>query len=173
MQNRSNFVFGFILVIIGVTFLLRNMNIINFDINIGFIFAYFWPMFIIIPGLIMHLSYFGGRNVDPGILVPGGILLTVGATLQVSMLFNIWDITWPGYILAVAVGLFELYLFGTRDKALLIPVGILGGLSLIFIVTISIPLALDHSIGQYVVPIVLVLVGAALIFKDRSGTKKY
>ena len=167
MHNRGNVLLGLMFVVIGGLILLGNLNVIYFDFNIGFLFTYFWPMFIIIPGFLMHLSFFQGRNSDPGILVPGGILLTVGATCQFSMLFNIWDVMWPGFILAVAVGLFELYLFGTREKALLIPVGILGGLSLIFFATISLPTLIGHTFGQLIIPVILIFIGAIIIFKGN------
>jgi hypothetical protein len=169
MNNRGNVLLGLIFVVIGGLFLLDNLNIIHFNLDIAFLFIYFWPMFIIIPGFLMNMTFFQGRNSDPGILVPGGILLTVGATCQISMLFNIWDIMWPGFILSVAVGLFELYLFGTRERALLIPVGILGGLSLIFFTTISLPILIGRTFGNLLVPGVLILIGAAIIFKGKKS----
>lgn len=169
MHNRGSMLLGLIFVAIGGLLLLGNLNVINFDFSIGFLFTYFWPMFILIPGLLMNLSFFQARNSDPGILVPGGILLTVGATCQISMLFNIWDVMWPGFILSVAVGLFELYLFGTREKALLMPVGILGGLSLIFFATISLPIQVGRTFGQFIIPAALILIGALIIFKGRNS----
>ncbi len=65
-------------------------------------------------------------------LVPGGVLLVVGLVNQISFMFNIWHILWPGFVFAPAFGLFELYWFGKKEKGLLVPVGILTALSLIF-----------------------------------------
>jgi len=39
---------------------------------------------------------------------------------------------WPIFPIGVAIGLFQLYIFGKREKELLIPIGILSGLSIFF-----------------------------------------
>lgn len=58
-RHRGTMVVGVVLIILGILFLLSNFGIfeIYFDIfDIGFLFAHFWPMFLIIPGVfsIMH-----------------------------------------------------------------------------------------------------------------------
>jgi len=158
---------GLVLILIGIAFLLRNFGIfeIYFDIfDIGFLFSRFWPMFLIIPGLIFHYSYFTAKTQDAGLLVPGGILLVMGLTCQISMLFGIWSYMWPGFILAVAVGLFELYLFGSREKGLLIPVFILGGLSLIFF---AMSLGRISFLRLYLIPAILIFGGLLILFRNR------
>lgn len=170
MYKKGNLVLGLIFVIIGVLFLLSNLNLPGFEFDIfdiGFFFANFWPLFIIIPGLIFHYAFFAGRNRDAGLLVPGGILLVTGLTCQLSELFNIWHITWPGFILAVAVGLFELYLFGSRERGLLIPVGILGGLSIIFFVSFSVKEILGFGASKILVPAVLIIIGISVLSKGN------
>ncbi len=169
MRNRGNYVLGFIFVILGGLFLLKNLDIFDFSFNIGYVFANFWPMFIIIPGIMMHSSFFSGKNHDPGILVPGGIFLTVGIVCQISMLYDVWDLTWPGFILAVAVGLFELYVFGSREKGILVPVAILTTLSTIFFVTFSLKKIINYGL---VIPGAFILVGLVIIF-NRGNTNKF
>lgn len=169
MNNRRNgtMIVGLVLILIGIAFLLRNFGIfeIYFDIfDIGFLFSRFWPMFLIIPGLIFHYSYFTAKTQDAGLLVPGGILLVMGLTCQISMLFGIWSYMWPGFILAVAVGLFELYLFGSREKGLLIPVFILGGLSLIFF---AMSLGRISFLRLYLIPAILIFGGLLILFRNR------
>lgn len=166
MNRRSNIVIGGIFVLLGGMFLLRNLNVPGFYFNlfdIGFLFANFWPsLFLLLPALAMHYSFFSGNNRDAGILVPGGILLVTGITCQLSTLFNVWHVMWPGFLLAVAVGLYELYLFGGREKGILIPVTILGGLSLIFFTsTIGFLLPFRHLF----VPLLLILLGVVILFK--------
>ena len=167
MRNKGTAIVGSILMVLGVLFLLDNLGIfsINFGFNdIGWLFGNFWPLFLIIPGLVFHFAYFSSRAGDAGLLVPGGILLVIGLTCQVSMLTGWWSYLWPGYILAVAFGLFELYVFGNRDKGLLIPVFILGGLSLIFF---SMSLGSIYWLRTFLVPAILIIGGAMIIFKNR------
>lgn len=169
MNNRSKgtMTVGLVLILIGVLYLLKNFGIfeIYFDIfDVGFIFSRFWPLFILVPGLIFHYSYFTGKTSDAGLLVPGGILLVTGITCQLSMLFGLWGYLWPGFILAVAVGLFELFIFGTREKGLLIPVFILGGLSLIFF---AISLGSIGFLRIYLIPGILIFGGLLIVLRNR------
>ena len=67
-----------------------------------------------------------------------------------------------------AFGLFELYIFGNREKGLLIPVGILGGLSFLFFFSFSLSKLLSFNTGPYAMP--LLLIGVGLIVMS-SGKK--
>ncbi|MCX7748788.1 MAG: hypothetical protein N2645_18160 [Clostridia bacterium] len=120
MNNRNTFI-GFILLIIGGSFLFNNL----FHIKL-FSMGNLWPIFVLGVGLAFEFSFFLSRRA-PGLLVPGGILTTIGLLFFFET-FTDWKFaaySWPIYILAVAVGLFQLYLFSGRPKALLIPIGIL------------------------------------------------
>jgi len=166
-RNKGTMIVGLVLILIGVAYLLSNLGIfqIYFDIfDVGFLFSRFWPLIIIIAGLSFHYSFFTGKTSDAGLLVPGGILLVIGITCQISMLFDLWGYLWPGFILAVAVGLFELYLFGTKEKGLLIPVFILGGLSLIFY---SMMLGRIWILRTYLVPAILILGGLLIVARNK------
>ena len=181
-MNRTGKVLGGILIILGALFLLRNLNIIGpiwHYINIGRLFGLigkFWPsLFLILPGLLFHTGYFSGRRKDPGLLVPGGILLVLGAAFQINMLFGGWGFTWPVYIFAVAFGLFELYVFGNRDRGLLIPIGILTGLSVIFFFVFSVKSLLGFNTSSFIVPAVLIGIGLIILFggKGNGGRQKF
>ncbi|MGV2964429.1 hypothetical protein MHB43_30160 [Paenibacillus sp. FSL H8-0317] len=147
-----------VLILLGVYLILNQGG----SLGPGTIFANFWPTLFVIPlGLFFHWLYFSmiGRGV--GLLVPGGLLLTVGIVCQIAMLFNNWSTMWPGFILAVAVGLFELYWFGGRNKWLLIPINILTVISLLFFAVMSIGTMLSSlSFIQPFVAIVLIMGGA-------------
>ena len=121
---------GALLILLGLFLFLNRGG----EFGIGEVFAYFWPSMFVIPlGLLFHWMYFSlTERKGAGLLIPGGILLVVGIVCQISMLFNIWEYTWPGFIMAVAIGLFEFYWFGGRNKYLLIPINILMVLSLLF-----------------------------------------
>ena len=169
---RTGKMLGSILIILGVLFLLQNFNIIG-HINIGTIIAKFWPLlFLILPGVLFHLGYFSGTRRDPGVLVPGGIFLVLGAAFQINMLFGGWDIMWPVYIFSVAFGLFELYAFGTRERGLLIPIGILSGLSVLFFISFSAGRLFSFSTKPFIVPIILIGIGLIVLFGGKGGAGK-
>lgn len=167
MHSRKNIVLGGLFILTGLLFFAVNTGVIDSND----IFSGYWAfLFVIVPGLVIHLAYF--YNVVPaGMLVPGGIILATGVVLQVSTLFGIWDVTWPGYIMSVAVGLFELYIFGSRKKGLLVPVFILGGISLIFF-SFTIGGLFDSVFKSYISAFALVALGLFLIFKDSLKKKK-
>ncbi|WP_169084236.1 hypothetical protein [Paenibacillus sp. PL91] len=137
----------------------------------GKIFAYFWPSIFVIPlGLFFHWLYFvmiGRKGV--GVLIPGGILLTAGLVSQIAMLFNGWSYMWPGFILAVAVGLFEFYWFGNRNKWLLIPINILTVLSLLFFAVFSFGSIYNKFVlSQPIFAIVFILAGAVMLLMKKK-----
>lgn len=171
MHNKSGRVLGVILVILGALFLLKNLDIMGPFFNIfdlGYLVSKFWPsLFLLVPAFFFHYGYFAGRRKDPGLLVPGGILLILGATFQINMLFGGWDVTWPLNIFAVAFGLFELYYFGNREKGLLIPIFILSGLSLIFFTTFSMNELFGYNTKKIAIPLVLIAIGLIVIFGGR------
>lgn len=167
-MNRSGKVLGLIFVVLGAIFLLNNFDFMRPFFRM-FSIGKFWPsLFLLLPGLLFHYGFFSGRKKDPGLLVPGGILLVLGVVLQINMLFGFWSITWPAYTFAVAFGLFELYAFGNREKGLLVPVGILTGLSLIFFFSFSLREIFTPNVRQYIIPVVLIVIGIFVLFGGRK-----
>ncbi|HPE68445.1 MAG TPA: hypothetical protein P5560_03230 [Thermotogota bacterium] len=167
MQKASSIIFGILFITIGVLALLAVFT----DFNLSWDFI--WPIFVLGPGILFEISFFSGKEKDPGVLVPGGILLTVGIIMYVNV-FSGWQVMeflWPLFIAAPAVGLFQLYWFGKREKGLLIPVGILSVISLIFLTgNLS-----RVSFFRFLLPAGLILVGLYLLlktFSDLSGSKK-
>ncbi|MEK8129218.1 hypothetical protein WMW72_15030 [Paenibacillus filicis] len=158
---------GAVLVLLGASmFMVRGESF-----GVGTLFAYYWPTMFLIPlGLFFHWMYFSmtGRK-GVGLLVPGGILFTSGIVCQIATLFHAWEYLWPGFILAVAVGLFELYWFGGRHRGLLIPINILGVLSLIFFGVFTLGSILNRiAAGGPIVAIVLIAAGAFLMIGRRK-----
>lgn len=139
----------------------------------GTIFAYFWPSLFVIPvGLFLHWMYFymtARRGV--GLLIPGGVLFTAGIVCQFAMLFDSWSYMWPGFILAAAIGLFEFYWFGGRNKWLLIPINILTVLSLLFFMVFSTGALLNNISGQPLIAAAILLVGALLLVGRKKEYK--
>ncbi|WP_049628373.1 hypothetical protein [Bacillus sp. JFL15] len=94
-----------------------------------------WPALILLLAAAFHIPIFGPKPVkNAGLLVPGGILLVTGIlfVFETATHWAYSGVTWPVYLLAAAFGLFELWLFGGKQKALLIPVAVLTLTALCF-----------------------------------------
>jgi lia operon protein LiaF len=103
MENRrhssqGSLIGGLIMIGLGTLFLLDRMRILDFDI--GDIFHTWWPMFLIIPGLVMAL--------DPSRRNRSGafFMITTGAIFQVAELdvfpWWTWRNMWP--LLMIVIG---------------------------------------------------------------------
>lgn len=155
---------GIILIIIGTIFAMQSFGLIT---NI---WGMVWPVFLLIPAIGFHTAFFGGKTKNPGVLVPGGILLVLSGMFFFHNFFG-WSSsgnTWPIYLFAVAFGLFELYLFGGKQWGLLIPITVLTGLGLIFTFSNFIVLL---NLGRFW-PFVLILIGLALLFGRKNANEK-
>ncbi|MGE5631426.1 MAG: LiaI-LiaF-like domain-containing protein [Caulobacteraceae bacterium] len=162
MNKNSNIVIGSIFIALGALFLMSNLGYLNFS------WSFVWPLALLIPGLYMHFAFFTGIDKNPGILVPGGILTTYGALFYANVFFG-WHLManlWPLFLIGVAIGLLELYIFGSHDKGLLVPVVILGGIgaSALFRNYIR------FDLKDYFIPLLLIVIGIAVI--TGRGRKK-
>ena len=160
-MKKINYIFGFLLLFIGAMLILSNFGIIKIA------WDNLWPLFLLIPGIVFELSYFIYRK-DAGLLVPGGILITYGLLFLVNVNYgwHLMDNLWPIFPLGVAIGLFQLYLFGEREKGLLIPIGILGAISLFFLINNLLFIHFGLLAG-----ILLVLIGIWIIFKKAKSSE--
>ena len=152
-MKSSNTMIGLLIIVVGVILLLGNLNIIFLD------FELLWPIFLLIPGLVFELSYFiTGRN--PGLLVPGGILITYSLLFFTTTVFggHLFTYLWPVFPLGVAIGLFQLYLFGKKDNGLLIAVIIIAGFSIVALSFTLIKLS-------FIMPILLIVLGVFILLK--------
>ena len=162
-MKKINYIVGLLLLCIGVLLILSNFGVIEI------VWDNLWPLFLLIPGILFELSYFIYRK-DAGLLVPGGILITYSLLFLVNVIYgwSLMEYLWPIFPLGVAIGLFQLYLFGGREKGLLIPVGILGAISLFFLINNL--LFVDFGL---IAGIVLLLIGIwILLKKPKSSDEK-
>jgi hypothetical protein len=159
-MKKINYLFGLLLLCIGVILILANFGVMEIA------WDNLWPLFLLIPGIFFELSYFISRK-DAGLLVPGGILITYGLLFLVNVNYgwHLMDNLWPIFPLGVAIGLFQLFLFGGREKGLLIPVGILGAISLFFLINNLFFIHFGLLAG-----ILLVLIGIWIIFKKAKSS---
>ena len=159
IKDVSKVIYGLLFLAIGVLLIFGVFD----DRNI---WEFIWPLFILVPGLSMELDYFANRSPKKvGELVPGGILTILGLFFYFNIFtnFSYMDLLWPIFILAPAFGLFQLYIFGKRERGLLVPVGILSVIGLIFLLTNL----TTTAIGGSVIGAVFILIGLLILFKRK------
>lgn len=157
MKNKYSA--GIILLLAGVLILLGELGVFSF---LG---AIFWPILVLIPGILIHVLYFG--RVLPAItLVPGGMLLVYALLFIFCNIFG-WDkmrYLWPLFILGIAVGLYEYFLFGAPKQRYIKTVAIALGIVSI----IALLLAALWSWGIYVLAFLCVAAGLYLMFSKQK-----
>lgn len=166
-MKKNNPILGIVLLVLGGILLYNNI----FHTNL-FSMRYMWPMFVLGLGLVFEFNYFTTKKA-PGLLVPGGILTSLGLLFFFEA-FTHWSfsgMTWPFYPLAVAVGLFQLYLFSGRPKGLLIPVGILTAIGGSSFAIMFINRFTSFAAHNLYVPAILIILGLFFIF-GRSEKKE-
>ncbi|MDH3252452.1 MAG: DUF5668 domain-containing protein [Ignavibacteria bacterium] len=142
---------GVMLIILGIVFLLPNV----IDLHARDL----WPAFLVGPGLVFFVMYARDRA-NYGLLMPATILTVVGG-MFFAIIFG-WtsmDTLWPLFIMAPGLGLLMMYVLGKREKGLLIPAGILIGISLVFLI--------GTSNYEYLWPVVLIAVGVLFLLNAR------
>src|SRR5690606_11122408 len=156
MNNRYSA--GIILLIIGAVILLGKAGLFSF---LGMMF---WPLLVLIPGILIHVLYFG-RVLPAVTLVPAGMLVGYAILFIFCNIFG-WDslrYLWPLFIFGVAVGLFEYYLFGSSKQRYIKTTAIgLGAASLVCLLLIAL-----WGWGIYVVAIICMLIGLYMMFGSR------
>jgi hypothetical protein len=156
-KPRGTFVWGILLVVIGVVFMIGNHSRVGME--------KLWPIFPLIAGLTFCAGYFYNRK-NVGLLMPGSIFVVIGL-LFFYCTFAGWHHManlWPLFLIAPATGFVAIYFGGMKDKDLLIPAGILTGLGIIF-------LFITHDLGDYW-PILMILAGILLIVLHLFNKRK-
>lgn len=90
-----------VVLIIGALILVGRDLASNFG-NLG------WPLYSIVPGVLMLIVAFLSRGGASGLAVPGSIVTTAGAILflqNVAGRFETWPYTWPLVLASVGAGI--------------------------------------------------------------------
>jgi hypothetical protein len=152
--HRRSYVSGLAIIVVGIFLLLGKVGIFDF---VG---SMIWPIFVLLPGLFFHFLFFS-KGVPSGILVPGGILTFYSFMFFYCNVFG-WDsmsYLWPGFIMGVAIGLFETYYFDPhKPKAAFIGSAILSMISAIFFC-----FTLLMTSGIYIIAFALIVIGVSMI----------
>lgn len=154
-KDSKSLVWGILLILVGLILLGNNLE--WFDVE----WDEFWPLLMIFGGIMFWIGWLINRK-EYRLLMPGTILLVYGIMFQYSARVGWYHMEnlWPGFLLGPGLGFFAMYLFGNRDKGLLIPGTILTILAFLF------------WSGKYTFhffwPIVIIAVGIYLIIKSRA-----
>ena len=152
-MKTIRYLVGLLLILIG------GFSLITYIIHLNNeLIHHLWFLCVLIPGLYFEMNYFQTRK-NPGQLVPGGILTVIGLLFCFEILTR-WDYsnyTWPIYLLAVAFGLFQLYLYDHQDKGLLIPITILCLISFLFYLQLFISSSLLLAIFLIIIGLYILL----------------
>ncbi|MBB6675587.1 hypothetical protein [Cohnella nanjingensis] len=155
-MNKQSAAVGVLVLAAGLIILLGKLGVFTV---IG---AVFWPLAVLVPGILLHVLYFG--RVLPAItLVPAGILTVVSVLLMIGNWFG-WGTMkyiWPLFLLAAAVGLYEYYVFGfVRSRAVWTASMLLAAASvLLFFMTLL------WTWGIYLLALILIGFGIWLVMR--------
>lgn len=159
-MKKNNTILGIILLGLGVVALLNSFNIINFSFSIWRL----WPVIFLIPGLAFELNFFN-NNGPVGFVIPGGILTTFGLIFMICSIFGYQHMVylWPWFLGSLGVGFYQFYIFGNREK----PIFWLAFSFLTFAIASTV-LSLLSIKGNFVFPVILIIIGFVLLKQSRS-----
>lgn len=107
-SNMVGALIGAILILLGIAFLMVRFVISIFDFDLG---HYTWPVFIIIPGVLMFLGAFIlERQAGVTLAMFGGMVTMAGVILMIQNLFDLyatWAYAWA-LIAPTSMGLAKL-----------------------------------------------------------------
>lgn len=161
-RNNSLIIWGVILLLAGVVLILAEAHIIaSFE-------SLILPVVLLGLSLAFHMQYFLNSGRNEGLLVPGGILLAYGLLFLAVMQFDIsMNKLWPVFILGVALGLLEMYVFSGGRSGSMVPVFVLtaiGGCALLLTCGI---------VYDFKMLVALLLVGVGLAMIINVFVKSY
>jgi len=166
-KNDTNRIAGIALVTVGVLVLLFG------NVGIGLL----WPLFVLVPGLIMLGAAFIGHRRNAALAVPGTIVTVVGLILLVMSLSGYWQAWSYAWAIIIAAAGFGTFLHGALEA---IPARekegmqvVVVGLTLFAIVGGIFEFFIFGGLGgtlKWVVPLALIAAGAVMLLR-RDGAE--
>jgi hypothetical protein len=154
--NKQSAAVGVLVLAAGLIILLGKLGVF------AYIGSVFWPLFVLVAGVLLHVLYFG-RILPEVALIPAGILTVVSVPLLIGRWFD-WSLMkylWPLFLFAVAVGLYEYYIFGpVRNRSVWVASVGLGAISLLMFV-----MTLLWTWGVYLLALILIGIGTYLVLR--------
>ncbi|WP_078379502.1 LiaF transmembrane domain-containing protein [Sutcliffiella halmapala] len=160
-MRKNSFLPGLILLLFGVYFLLQQMNI---ELWHG---IFTWPSLLVITGLALLLQSY--KQNDPANLLPGVVLLGVGLHFHLKGHLSIWPDHFAMIILIVGIGFIlraQKTKNGMFEGVILVCIASFFLFSNTLLDTLGI-VGIGLSTIQTFWPVVLIVVGAFLLFKKK------
>jgi hypothetical protein len=157
-MKTSDMVIGVGLIILGILFLFENFGYIAFD------FKDVWPVFVILAGVGFWIGYIQDKK-NYGLLMPGTILVIYGVMFYYCSMEGWYYMTdlWPVFIIGPGIGFFMMFIFGQKEKGMLVPASILTGIGILFMLS-------KTGIIRYW-PVLLIVLGIVMIVKYQTKLK--
>jgi hypothetical protein len=168
--GSANIVLGAALVGLGILFLTGRL----FNIDL---WSFFWPFFIIVPGLLFFVGMVAGGKPAGPLAIPGSIVTTVGLILLYQSLFDHWE-SWAyawSLIFPTSVGIGLIINGKWSDEPRLVESGnkfasvgliifLISGVFFELIINIS-----HNFIGNVLWPLALIGVGVYLVARRNKS----
>jgi hypothetical protein len=157
VMSKNQFAIGILFVAAGIFILLGKLGVFSF---IG---TNFWPLILILPGVFVHVLFFG-RIVPSTILIPGAFL-TVSGILFFICIATSWtnmQYLWPFFLFGIAIGVAEFYFFDEKmPKQALTLALILTFLTFLFFFVVA-----EINWGFYLLAVACVAFGVWILVKS-------
>ena len=155
--KKPSIIPGLILIFIGLIAVLNNFDIVPIDWEV------IWTYLILFLGVIFWIGFIFDRSKE-GLIMPGTILITYGVIFNLNARFYWadWSMLWPFFLLGPAFGFYAMYIFGKRDRGLLVPAVILTIIGTVFLLQ-------SNTVIRYIWPLFIIGVGVLLLMRNRSG----
>lgn len=166
MERRGTSYVALLLILAGLFFLAANLAGSLFDVD----WSRLWPGFLVLGALAFYLPivvWWGRRRDLAGLAIPGTILLANALILFYNALLEDWDAwayLWTLEPLALALGLYAMWVVGPRQRGLLVGGNVLAIISLLLFAIFG--LAFGGETVGVVAPFVLIVIGALLLLRS-------
>ncbi len=168
-MNKRNQGIGLVLIVVGV------LVLIGRSVDVG---AVAWPLFVILPGVILlGAAFLGGEDATP-LAIPGSIVTTIGLILffqNVTDYFESWAYAWGLIVAAVGAGVFlqGALLHDERREREGMRIATIGlALFAAFGAFFEFLIFGDWGgswVGRWLLPVALIAVGAVLLSRRGRG----
>jgi hypothetical protein len=156
VKKKKQVLAGIIIILIGIFVLWVNLKLFEGS------FGKLWPALLLLIGVFLYILYFSSRKKKNRLAVSFLATFISISAIPLFVLtftsFSHFPYVWPGFILAVGIGLFTVYLYGQRRKTTLF----LAQIVTIIPLLVWIFFAMRSKFGL-VIGVVLLMIGVALL----------
>ena len=121
-------------------------------------------VFVILAGVGFWIGYVQDKK-NHGLLMPGTILIIYGVMFYYCSMEGWYYMTylWPVFIIGPGIGFFMMFIFGQKEKGLLVPASILTGIGILFMLS-------KTGVIRYW-PVLLIVLGIVIIVRYQTKLK--